>query len=92
MAGGRGDLSEARKARSILKELGFLFIPFDEGCIPIFAKLRSEMRLKAPDSVHLACAATANTDLFLTGDKQLLSKRLYVPGIQFIVDFNNSPI
>jgi uncharacterized protein len=35
--------------------------------------------------MHLACAASAGIDLFLTSDKQLL--KLDVPGIQFIADF-----
>jgi hypothetical protein len=52
-----------------------------------FGRLRSEMRLKAPDSIHLACAAAARTDMFLTNDAQLLQRQLYVPGIQFIGDF-----
>jgi hypothetical protein len=45
------------------------------------------MGLKAPDSIHLACAAAARTDMFLTNDTQLLNRRLHVPGIQFISDF-----
>ncbi len=38
------------------------------------------------DSIHLACAASAGIDLFLTGDRQLL--RMDIPGIQFIADFD----
>jgi len=43
-------------------------------------------KLKVADSIHLASAASAGTDLFLTGDKQLI--RLDVLGVQFIADFN----
>jgi predicted nucleic acid-binding protein len=67
--------------------MGFSFLSFDGKCTTPFAKLRSEMRLKAPDSIHLACAAAAGVDLYLTGDRQLLQRRLYVPGIQFIAHF-----
>jgi predicted nucleic acid-binding protein len=67
--------------------MGFSLVPFDERCIEVFARLRGQMRLKAPDAIHLACAAAAGTDLFLTNDRQLLQRRLYVPGIQFIGDF-----
>jgi predicted nucleic acid-binding protein len=45
--------------------------------------------LKIADSIHLACAASAGVDLYLTGDTQLF--KLDVAGIQFIADFN-SPI
>jgi predicted nucleic acid-binding protein len=42
--------------------------------------------LKIADAIHLACAASAGIDLFLTGDKQLT--KLDIPGIQFIAEFN----
>jgi predicted nucleic acid-binding protein len=87
MAGGTRVRGTADIARSTIREMGFSLVPFDENCMAIFAKLRSEMRLKAPDSIHLACASAARTDMFLTNDTQLLQRRLHVPGIQFIADF-----
>jgi uncharacterized protein len=71
-----------------LEELGFSYLPFDAGAVKTFSHLRAKGRLRVADSIHLACAASAGVDLFLTGDKQLL--RLDVPGIQFIADFNSS--
>ena len=70
-------------------EMGFSFLPFDGGAVAPFSALRSKQKLKIGDSIHLACAASAGVDLYLTGDKQLV--KLDVPGIQFIADFN-SPI
>jgi predicted nucleic acid-binding protein len=87
MAGGAGGSKTAESARSTIAEMGFSFLPFDENCVSIFGKLRSESKLKAPDSIHLACAAATGVDMFLTGDTQLLNRRLHVPGIHFIVDF-----
>ena len=75
--------------RETLEEFGFTFLPFDSGSVGPFSKLRSAQKLRAPDAIQLACAASAGIDLFLTGDKQLT--KLDVPGIQFIADFN-SPI
>ncbi len=72
--------------RETLEELGFSYLPFDAGAVRIFSHLRAKEKLRVPDSIHLACAASSRIDLFLTGDKQLL--RLDVPGIQFIADFN----
>jgi len=72
--------------RQIIREMGFACLPFDEGAVAPFARLRSRERLKIADSIHLACAASAGIDLFLTGDKELV--KLDVPGIQFIADFN----
>ena len=87
MVGGDRFKSISRVVREAIEDMGFMLVPFDEQCIETFAWLRSEMRLKAPDAIHLACAAAARTDLFLTNDQQLLQRRLYVPGIQFIGDF-----
>jgi predicted nucleic acid-binding protein len=66
--------------------MGFTYLPFDAGAVEPFSKLRSKQKVKIADAIHLACAASAGIDLFLTGDKQLT--KLDVPGIQFIVDFN----
>lgn len=72
--------------RESLDEMGFTYLPFDDGAVIPFSKLRADHKLKIADSIHLACAASAGIDLFLTGDKQLT--KLDVPGIQFIADFN----
>lgn len=71
-----------------LGEIGFSYLPFDRGSVHPFSVLRAKEKLKVADCIHLACAASAGVDLFLTGDKQLL--RLDIPGIQFIADFNSS--
>ncbi len=84
--------ADPRKTHAIeqtLRDLGFSYLPFDGSAVSTFSRLRATEKLRVPDSIHLACAASARMDLFLTGDKQLL--RLDVPGIQFIADFN-SPI
>jgi uncharacterized protein len=88
MAGGAGDRVKADAARATIVDMGFSFLPFETRCIDLFSRLRSEQRLKAPDSIHLASAAAAGVDMFLTGDIQLLKRGLHVPGIHFIADFN----
>ena len=90
MVGGEKKDGVSEEIASLIRQMGFRLIAFDEVCMPVFARLRAEMRLKAPDAIHLACAAAAKTDLFLTNDGQLLQRRLVVPGIQFIADFTKS--
>jgi predicted nucleic acid-binding protein len=77
---------KALALRDTLREMGFSFLPFDAGAVRPFSNLRAKQGLKVADAIHLACAASAGIDLFLTGDKQLV--KLDVPGIQFIADFN----
>lgn len=86
MAGAIDVPEKAVRIEETLKEIGFSYLPFDAGAVIPFSRLRAKQRLKAPDAIHLASAASAKVDLFLTGDKQLLG--LDVPGVQFIADFN----
>jgi len=81
------DSQKALTLQRTIEEMGFKFLPFDAGAVAPFATLRAIEKLRVADSIHLACAASAGIDLFLTGDKQLA--KLDVPGIQFIADFNN---
>ena len=81
------DLRKALDLRDAIGEMGFSCLPFDAGAVVPFSALRAKERLKIADAIHLACAASAGIDLFLTGDKQLT--KLDVPGVQFIADFNN---
>ena len=79
------DPQKALAVRETIWEMGFSCLPFDEGAVAPFGRLRAKERLKVADAIHLACAASAGIDLFLTGDEQLV--KLDVPGIQFIADF-----
>jgi predicted nucleic acid-binding protein len=75
-----------------IREMEFTFVNFDGAAVEPFRMLRSECGLRPPDSMHLACAAALNADLFITGDRQLLKKDLRVPGIQFIAGLENAPL
>jgi predicted nucleic acid-binding protein len=75
-----------------LEEMGFSFIEFGRSSVEPFRMLRAQYGLRGPDAIHLSCAAAAKVDLFLTGDEQLLQKRLRIPGIRFIATFENAPI
>lgn len=72
--------------QNTIREMGFHFLPFDQGAVLPFSRLRAKSKLRVADAIHLACAASAKVDLFLTGDKQLV--KLHVPGVQFIADIN----
>jgi predicted nucleic acid-binding protein len=71
--------------QNTIREMGFHFLPFDQGAVQPFSRLRAKDKIRVADAIHLSCAASARVDLFLTGDKQLI--KLHVPGVQFIADF-----
>lgn len=65
-------------------------ISFDARAAKIYAALRSDRSIRAPDAIQLACAAAANVDLFITNDERLSVK--HVDGIQFIVSLTRAPL
>ncbi len=65
-------------------------VPFDVKAAKLYAALRRDRALRAPDAVQLACAGSVGTDLFITNDIRLRNKT--VPGIQFIVSLENAPV
>jgi predicted nucleic acid-binding protein len=65
-------------------------IPFDIDAARIFAAIRCDKTIKAPDAIQLACAAQARCDLFITNDDRLSGK--IVPGIQFVTSLERAPL
>jgi len=86
LAGALNSPDKVIKIQKAMEEMGFSYLPFDAGAVMTFSKLRAKNKLKVADAIHLASAASAGIDLFLTGDKQLIG--LDVSGVQFIADFN----
>ncbi|MGH9466949.1 MAG: type II toxin-antitoxin system VapC family toxin [Terriglobales bacterium] len=75
-------LDAAERARAALRPPRVMLIGFDERTADFYARIRAGNRVKPPDAIHLASAASAGVNLFLTNDRSLL--RLRVPGIDFI--------
>jgi predicted nucleic acid-binding protein len=84
-----GDAELCRKYEDAISSVALL-IPLDTKVAKIFAAIRRDRLLKAPDVIQLASAASVGADLFITNDARLQGK--HVPGIQFIVPLNRVPI
>src|SRR5712692_3795646 len=67
---------------------GVVLISLDQDAARIYARIRQDRSLRAPDTIQLACAAQAHVDLFITNDDRLSGK--VVPGIQFIVSLEKA--
>src|SRR5271154_2802005 len=85
----RGDSELCRKYEHSISAAAIV-IAFDAKAARVYAALRSERALKAPDAIQLACAASASVDLFVTNDERLQGK--HVDGIQFVVPLAKVPI
>jgi predicted nucleic acid-binding protein len=78
----RGDQELRRSYEDSIAKTSVL-LPFDREAARIYAEVRRDRSLKAPDAIQLACAAHAEVDLFITNDERLRGKT--IQGIQFIV-------
>jgi len=65
-------------------------VPFTASTAGIYSQIRAENSVLPADAIHLASAAEARTDLFLTNDKQL--QRFNIPGIKFIAGLDGKLI
>lgn len=63
-------------------------IPFDRRAARAYAAIRQERGIRPPDAIHLACAAAAGVDLFITNDDRL--SRRTVPGVKFITSLDRA--
>ena len=73
-----------------LSSPGMETVAFDRSAARIYARIRLDRTIKAPDAIQLAVAATSRCDLFVTNDQRL--SRKIVPGIQFIAAMEHVPI
>jgi predicted nucleic acid-binding protein len=63
-------------------------VAFDQEAARLYAGVRQDRSVRAPDALQLACAAVARVDLFITNDDRL--SRCSVPGIQFITSLERA--
>ena len=83
-----GSEEAARKLLSVFRSSFVEIIPFGLEAAEHYGSIRANQPLSPPDAIHLACAAQAGIDLFLTNDKHLIGK--VIPGIQFIAGLDSN--
>ncbi len=82
----KGTPQLADESRRLLRSVVAEVVPFTLETADRYARIRATQGIAPADAIHLASAAQAGTDLFLTNDKRLLGK--IVPGIQFIASLD----
>jgi uncharacterized protein len=68
--------------RGLLQSIVAEVVPFTLETADHYSRIRGDLNVSPADAIHLASAAHARADLFLTNDKTLVGK--IIPGIQFI--------
>jgi hypothetical protein len=76
-----------QKDRDVFRPPFVEVIPFTLEAADRCAEIRAVKGVSAADAIHLACAAQAHTDLFLTNEPGLIGK--VIPGIQFIAGIDS---
>jgi len=71
---------EISEVRAFFRSPDLRLLEFKLSTAEIFGEIQAQRGISSGDAIHLACAAEARVDLFLTHDKRLAKK--IVPGIQ----------
>ena len=61
-------------------------LPFTEATADRYSVIRSANKVSQADGIHLAAAAEAGVDVFVTNDVEL--RKLSIPGIKFFADLD----
>jgi len=77
-----GNAIAAQRLRDYLGPPNVDLLPFTLETADHYARIRATKSVSPADAIHLASAAAAGVDLFLTNDRNL--RRMIVPGIQFV--------
>lgn len=78
----------AKQIREVFESQFVEVLPFTLETADLYARIRAQHAVSPADAIHLACAAKAKTDLFLTNDAALPGK--VIPGIHFIAGLNTN--
>lgn len=82
------DVDMGRAIREYFQNSAIELLPFDAETAEIYSRIRAEHKVSPADAIHLATAAQAHADLFLTNDRRLW--RLIIPGIHFIAGLDTN--
>jgi predicted nucleic acid-binding protein len=78
------DQEGVRKIEAFFARKTVDVLPFDWEQAERYSMIRASVRVSQADGIHLATAAAAEVDLFVTNDADL--RKLAIPGIRFFAD------
>jgi uncharacterized protein len=80
----RNDEAGVRGIKEFFSSDEIELLPFDPDAADRYSIIRAGTRTAQADAIHLASAAAAGVDLFVTNDSKL--RKLVIPGIKFMAD------
>jgi predicted nucleic acid-binding protein len=86
-----GNTALADRYRAIFGGPHLTVLPFDLAAAEAYAHIRQDRTVGPADAIQLACAESAQADLFITNDDRLTQKN--IPGVSFFVaSLSRAPI
>jgi predicted nucleic acid-binding protein len=64
--------------------------PFDFSAAESYGTIRQDRSIQPADAIQLACASSADIDLFITSNERLSQKN--IPGIKFLTSLARAPM
>jgi len=78
-----GNTALADRYRKYFAAPNVIVSAFDSGAAEAYAHIRQDRSIQPADAIQLACAVSAEADLFITNDDRLSQK--IVPGVDFFI-------
>ena len=85
-----GNLALADRYRAIFASPSVTVTAFDLAAADVYSRIRQDRSIQPADAIQLACAASAEADLFITNDDRLSQRN--IPGLKFITSLSRAPI
>ncbi len=82
----RNDAAGIQGIKKFFSSKDIEILPFTIEAADMYSMIRAQARVSQADGIHLATAAVAGVDLFVTNDSDL--HKLRIPGIRFFADLD----
>ena len=82
----RGSISGVDAVKRYFQSGAVEILPFTEATADFYSLIRGANKVSQADGIHLATAAEAGVDVFVTNDGDL--RKLTIPGIKFFADLD----
>jgi len=86
----RGNAALLDQYRMLFSSEQISVCPFDFAAAESYGRIRQDRSIQPADAIQLACASSADVDLFITNDERLRQKN--IPGIKFLTSLARAPM
>ena len=85
-----GNAAFVNRYRELFSSDQITVCPFGLSAAETYGRIRQDRTIQPADAIQLACASSADIDLFLTNDDRLSQK--HIQGIKFLTSLARAPM